>query len=168
MINTVGRMVTVIITILIVVTRQLVTRIKCTAKVNISITNMTSRASKSYVIPVLHSSSLLSIGQLFDEDYCIYQDACQDLWPTQQPRTNRPGWLSRDGLRDINFQCPIQQFQPQLQSPSPTANVILKHNIPAFFHATAGCPTKATFMKAMIYLIMPYFKTSIYYYIKLI
>jgi len=44
-------------------------QIKCTAIGNLPITTMSSRAKQSYIMPDLHSSSLLSIGQLCDENY---------------------------------------------------------------------------------------------------
>jgi len=61
---------------------------------------------------------------------------------------------NQDGLRDVNFQSQIQQSHLQLQLPSPTANVILRHNmsdsnLAVFIHAAAGCPTKATFIAAI-------------------
>jgi len=43
-------------------------QIKCTAIGNLPITTMSSRATQSYIMPDLHSSSLLSIGQLCDEN----------------------------------------------------------------------------------------------------
>ena len=106
-------------------------------------------------MPDLHSSSLLSIGQLCDEDYsAVFTKNHVHIFDQHNNIALTGQRNNQDGLWDVNFQSKIQQSHPQLQLPSPTANVILRHNmsdsnLAAFLHAAAGCPTKATFIAAI-------------------
>ena len=116
---------------------------------------MSSRATQSYIMPDLHSSSLLSIGQLCDEDYsAVFTKNHVKIFDNSNNLAIIGQRNRQDGLWDVNFQSKLQQSHPQLQLPSPTANVILRHNmsdsnLAAFLHATAGCPTKTTFIAAI-------------------
>jgi len=105
-------------------------QIKCTAIGNLPITTMSSRAKQSYIMPDLHSSSLLSIGQLCDENYsAVFTKKHGKIFDQHNNIALTGQRNNQDGLWDVNFQSPIQQSQPQLHSPSPTANVILRRNM---------------------------------------
>jgi len=116
---------------------------------------MSSRARQSYSMPDLHSSSLLSIGQLCDEDFsAVFTKNRVKIFDNRNDLAITGQRNKQDGLWDVNFQSQIQQSRLQLQLPSPNANVILRHNmsdsnVAAFLHTAAGCPTKATFIVAI-------------------
>ena len=120
------------------------TKITATQCGSLPIPNLSPTACKAHVFPRLQSASLLSLGQLCDDDCTILMNkyalhVFKDLKHILSGIRNR-----RDGLWDIPIQSPTQQF----------ANVILrkdttKKDLIAFFHGACFSPTKTTFLKAI-------------------
>ena len=108
------------------------------------IQNISSTARKAHIFPQLQSASLLSLGQLCDDDCTILMNKYalhifKDLKHILSGVRNR-----RDGLWDVPLTPPTQQF----------ANVILrkdttKRDLISFFHGACFSPTKTTFLKAI-------------------
>ncbi len=119
-------------------------KITATHKGFLPISNLTSTATQAHVFPALKSASLLSLGQLCDDDCTILLNK-YSLHVFKNLQRILFGVRNRqDGLWNISLPPPTRQF----------ANVIIhkrttKKDLIAFFHAACFSPTKATLLKAI-------------------
>ena len=112
------------------------------------IPNVPLAATKAHTFDDLHSSSLLSVGQLCDADCSalftreslkVY-NKCNDLVLTGHQRNQN------DGLWDVNLSS--LQSAPPVSPPMASLNAVLcydktKSELTAYLHATAGYPTNS-------------------------
>ena len=107
------------------------------------IKNLSTTATTAHVLPNLKSASLLSMGQLCDDDCIVTLDK-------SKMTVEKNNKIILEGTRNINDGL----WDIQLDTNPLTANVIiqknkLKQDLAAFYHGVCFSPTKKTFVQAI-------------------
>jgi len=123
------------------------TAIKITHKGTLPINNLSQHAKTVNILPELKSSSLLSLGQLCD-DNCQVLLQKQDLRVFKNNKTIIKGKRNlTDGLWDVNIPS-VDNTNVQKISVIIHKNTS-KRDLVQFYHAACFSPSKATFIKAI-------------------
>jgi hypothetical protein len=132
--------------------------------VNFNSNQLSSNASNAHILPNLHNSSLISLGQLAD-DNCIPVLSKNEINIYKNTNNNKhhtnklnnkvlSGPRNKvDGLWDINVPTTNLHSSKSLNS-NHQINAIIwkdktKHDLATYLHASAGFPTLSTFNKAI-------------------
>lgn len=117
--------------------------IQATQQGQLGIPNLTTTATKAHVLPHLRSASLLSLGQLCDND-CEVTLTKKDISIKKDKKLILQGHRNlNDGLWDIHLSRDPLQVNVILRKN------MLKRDLATFLHAACFSPCTATFVKAI-------------------
>ena len=133
--------------------------ITSTASGYLPIPQLSPTSNTTHILPGLKSSSLLSLGQICD-DNCIVQLTKSHLYVFKNNKIILTGYRnSNDGLWDVPLPQSIQQVPQQnitnrLPASNHHLNVIIrksttKRDLAQYYHACAFSPSSSTFIKAI-------------------
>ena len=119
------------------------TTISSTKSGNLSIAGLSSKATTAHVLPHLKSASLLSMGQLCDDDCNVILNK-EKMTVIKNNRVVMQGKRNKqDGLWDVPFSNSKLHLNVMIKKST------LKRDLIKFYHGACFSPTKKTFLQAV-------------------